>query len=161
MRAASRLRDEEHTMSVGQVGKRVLKGFGVLFAISLAISIFRHANEDPKERAALDAARIAAVDKKAKDYVAIDQAEKGLKSILKDADSAKFRDVTVAQWIENKPVVCGYVNSKNSFGGYTGDTEFAVFNGLVSINDHNHKEFATLWNTLCLSNPNLPEKAQP
>jgi hypothetical protein len=45
---------------------------------------------------------------------------------LKDAESAKFKDVRYASsgsagmW-----VMCGYVNSKNSYGGYAGYTRFA------------------------------------
>lgn len=45
---------------------------------------------------------------------------------LKDADSAKFKDVryksssTSGMW-----VMCGYVNSKNSYGAYPGYVRFA------------------------------------
>jgi hypothetical protein len=148
-------------VSVGQIGKVALKGFGLLVAISFAVTLFSHGNDDPNNKPSQDAARSTALDEQALDYVAVEQAKKGILSILKDADSAKFRDVTVAQWIEKNPAVCGYVNSKNSFGAYTGYTEFAVFHGLASINDHNHKEFVRLRNTLCVPNPNSSEKPKP
>lgn len=58
-------------------------------------------------------------------------AEKYIKSLLKDSDSAQFRNWTVPEkclfpsntsMTEPKPGYCNYVevNAKNSFGGYTG-----------------------------------------
>jgi hypothetical protein len=51
--------------------------------------------------------------------------EDAVKLQLKDADSARFRhtDWRVAT---TKGIYCGYVNSKNSFGGYTGFQTFEV-----------------------------------
>lgn len=44
-----------------------------------------------------------------------------VKGELKDPDSAKFKDVVVSQG-----AVCGLVNAKNAFGGYTGFGGFVV-----------------------------------
>lgn len=44
---------------------------------------------------------------------------------LKDPDSAKFSD----ELISNSGALCGFVNAKNSYGGYTGNTEFIVVPG--------------------------------
>jgi hypothetical protein len=63
-------------------------------------------------------------------------AEKAVRGMLKDPDSAEFRNLRVV----DKPsvqegVVCGEVNAKNSYGGYNGFKEFA-FNpnsGAVTI----------------------------
>ena len=44
-------------------------------------------------------------------------AQESVKKILKDPDSAKF---------QNMNGLCGEVNSKNSFGGYTGYSEFVA-----------------------------------
>ncbi|WP_051531718.1 hypothetical protein [Sphingomonas sp. URHD0057] len=44
-----------------------------------------------------------------------------VKAELKDADSAKFRDLRP---MDGKGGVCGWVNAKNSYGGYIG---FSVF----------------------------------
>lgn len=44
-----------------------------------------------------------------------------VKAELKDPDSAKFRDIKP---MGEKGGVCGWVNAKNEYGGYTG---FAVF----------------------------------
>jgi hypothetical protein len=56
--------------------------------------------------------------------------EESIRSSLKDPDSAKFSWRTPFVWGSYKPtigrrsigwVVCGTVNAKNSYGGYTGD----------------------------------------
>ncbi len=53
----------------------------------------------------------------------IHRAESLVRKQLIDPDSAKFNDVVLNR---SKGSVCGYVNSKNKFGGYTGKTPFAV-----------------------------------
>jgi hypothetical protein len=50
-----------------------------------------------------------------------------IRGMLKDADSAKFKDVIVVT-LDKKGhslmILCGAVNSKNSFGGYVGYQRF-------------------------------------
>jgi hypothetical protein len=46
-----------------------------------------------------------------------------LKSRLKDPDSAKVSGVKISA---DGKTACGYVNAKNSYGGYTGDSAFYV-----------------------------------
>jgi hypothetical protein len=79
----------------------------------------------------------------------VDHANKLVKPALKDPDSAQFRGVFVSG---NKLFwhVCGEVNSKNSFGGYTGFQRFMVDGDgkLVSF-EQNNSEFPTLWATWC------------
>ena len=53
------------------------------------------------------------------DQANIAKAEAKVEDLLKDPDSAKFTRVKV-----KGVVVCGYVNAKNSFGGYTGAKAF-------------------------------------
>lgn len=52
--------------------------------------------------------------------------EQGVRSGLKDPDSARFGTMKVAIKRDDPEtyVVCGWVNSKNSFGGYTGEQPF-------------------------------------
>lgn len=45
---------------------------------------------------------------------------------LKDPDSAKFRNLEAFDGEQGRVVVCGEVNAKNSFGGYTGFQLFFV-----------------------------------
>ncbi|MGP1517355.1 MAG: hypothetical protein ACTTJV_07010 [Ottowia sp.] len=60
-----------------------------------------------------------------KEEIAVEQAKETVLFALKDPDSAKFRKITMQDFSGGK-VVCGYVNSKNSYGGYNGFTKFAA-----------------------------------
>lgn len=51
-------------------------------------------------------------------------AELNLRSLLKDPDSAKYRNQFLAQIDGGNLMLCGEVNSKNSFGGFTGFKRF-------------------------------------
>lgn len=68
-----------------------------------------------------------------------------VKKLLKDPSSAQWGDIVYS----NKTgAVCGFVNAKNSFGGYTGMKEFVYFAGMASINDDG-QGFEDMWNALC------------
>lgn len=84
------------------------------------------------------------------DAVRIDQMHRAVKLRLKDPDSAEFKGSAVYR-ASGAPVVCGYVNAKNSFGGYTGWEEFIGGNGIVIMENDmkNAQEFAKSWNKLC------------
>lgn len=57
----------------------------------------------------------------------------GVRKSLKDPNSAMFGTMVAAKGAGDAGVyVCGYVNAKNSFGGYTGDTPFM---GLLAVDD--------------------------
>lgn len=47
----------------------------------------------------------------------------GMQGRLKDADSAKFRNVRIGT-TSHKDTICGDVNAKNSFGAYSGFVSF-------------------------------------
>ena len=51
------------------------------------------------------------------------QAENTVRTRLKDPDSARFAGVSLN---EKTGSICGWVNAKNSWGGYTGMTEFVL-----------------------------------
>lgn len=59
---------------------------------------------------------------RAPEYIIVQQAE--IKKRLKDPESAQFRNS--AFYDSRVPVVCGEVNSRNSFGGYTGFQRFVA-----------------------------------
>ena len=69
-------------------------------------------------------------------------AEIALKKFLKDPDSAQIR---------NQHGFCGEVNSKNSFGGYTGFKRFIASSAIVAIDGENMEsgEFQKAWNQFC------------
>lgn len=51
----------------------------------------------------------------------------GLKSVLKDPDSATFSNHSANQSNNGLVTVCGSVNAKNSFGGFTGKKPYIAF----------------------------------
>lgn len=58
---------------------------------------------------------------------AISEAMASITKKLKDPGSAQFRNVEM-RLFEGKPIICGEVNAKNSYGGYTGFTRFVASN---------------------------------
>ena len=59
--------------------------------------------------------------------VEIQKARESIRSILKDPYSAKFGKYQAFTYIENgytKTAMCGFVNAKNSYGGYVGNEVF-------------------------------------
>lgn len=52
-------------------------------------------------------------------------AQRAVRAELKDPDSAKFRGIKALRDGEGKVTgFCGWVNAKNSYGGYTGESYF-------------------------------------
>lgn len=58
-----------------------------------------------------------------------------VRNLLKDPDSATFSELYGARRIDGEgPVaVCGYVNAKNSYGGYVGKKRFFAFEKNAAI----------------------------
>jgi len=117
------------------------------------------ANKTPEQRAqeaSMSAKQKAEQEKSEWAYANVKIAEDHVKEILKDPDSAKFRNVGViipkVLDTEKSGVVCGEVNSKNSFGGYVGFTNFVVIAGLPAIDDRS-SGFVHLWNKQCAHKP--------
>ena len=78
--------------------------------------------------------------------------------ILNDPDSAMFRDMTVivpdAFDKDKAGTVCGYVNSKNAFGGYAGYHMFMVIATVPMVDELNgSRSFHRLWNRECANKP--------
>lgn len=85
------------------------------------------------------------------DGVSVRAAERQVRGLLRDPDSATFSNSVVRER-DGARVVCGYVNARNGFGGYTGDTMWIVVEGLKQavINQPGHElEFARQWNKYC------------
>lgn len=79
-------------------------------------------------------------------------AEAAVRRKLKDPESAAFRNVAVIAPEKFDPnalgIVCGEVNAKNSFGGYTGFSNFVSVDGLTFIEDGS-RSFVKLWDQRC------------
>jgi hypothetical protein len=54
-------------------------------------------------------------------------ARRAIIRILKDPDSARFGRIFEGRGVVGKATICGEVNAKNGFGGYTGMTPFVYF----------------------------------
>ena len=67
----------------------------------------------------------------------VDQTKKNVKDLLKDPESAQFRNIKVVINTEGRKSVCGQVNAKNSYGGYTGFQSFYAKSNdkIVYLND--------------------------
>lgn len=69
-----------------------------------------------------------------KDVATVDEQESAKATVaskLKDPESARFGDIWAMQGTNGKRSVCGYVNAKNSYGGYTGQKMFSANNAHV------------------------------
>jgi hypothetical protein len=75
-------------------------------------------------------------------------AENAVKQLLKDPDSAQFRNVK-----EFTGPVCGEVNSKNGFGGYVGFSKFIVVGSFKSpsvyLEGQSEVPFQLAWEAAC------------
>lgn len=84
-----------------------------------------------------------------KEFLWIRANQKILLKKLKDPDSAKFSDEFVSYKMGG-PVVCGKVNSKNSFGGFTGPKHYIGGGDTVGVFTEEEVDgFADLWNKVC------------
>lgn len=78
--------------------------------------------------AAVDSARVMAGHggpdlKRLGEQAFMTSAKKAIAEQLKDPDSAQFKNLRVVQFASGA-LVCGEVNAKNSFGGYSGFQRF-------------------------------------
>lgn len=72
----------------------------------------------------------------------------GVRHRLKDPASAEFRNVTFKRY-EGTAIVCGEVNSKNGFGGYTGFQHFVGAGESMVYLEEEVADFAQVWNEMC------------
>ena len=71
-------------------------------------------------------------------------ARETIKNNLKDPDSAKFKNERMSG-----DVVCGEVNSKNSYGGYNGFKRYMVQGGTVYFEGEEWTQFSNWWVESC------------
>lgn len=71
-----------------------------------------------------------------------------VKARLRDPDSATFSEVRVSRKA-GVPAVCGYVNSKNGFGGMSGNQRFISGGATALESDMEPEEFAKSWAQIC------------
>jgi hypothetical protein len=99
------------------------------------------------------------------DATAFAKAKEAVVASLKDPDSAKFGPAITRKTIisssfldmgQHRDIVCGTVNAKNSYGGYTGQSQYAymVKDGTVVI-DNAKEPYASMWCNSILGNRQL------
>jgi hypothetical protein len=103
--------------------------WGTFAAIPVVLIVWLMFNpaEQSKTPVPVPAPTIAAADAPSPEVKEIDtkvEAEMNLKAGLKDAESATFRNEFVSGLASGAQMLCGEVNSRNSFGGYTGFKRF-------------------------------------
>jgi hypothetical protein len=78
------------------------------------------------------------------------QTKAALEEKLKDADSAKYKEVAAYHVPKLGPgyAFCGKVNAKNSFGAYGGYERFVGVPGQVFL-ESEVSDFGTVWNAMC------------
>lgn len=64
----------------------------------------------------------------------VEQSKNVIAEGLKDPESARFRNVAL-KLFEGRPIVCGEVNGKNSYGAYVGYRRFAANHQESSVED--------------------------
>jgi hypothetical protein len=74
----------------------------------------------------------------------IRRTQDGVKSRLRDPDSAKFSDVHIADFKGNM-VVCGHVNAANGFGGKTGSQKFVGVGDTVFLEEEGADAVNEAW----------------
>lgn len=84
------------------------------------------------------------------DSKAISYAMSEVRKQLKDPDSAEFKDITV----NSNGIPCGYVNSRNAFGGFTGFKRFVGTGSMIAIEGESNTQnvdFDEIWRVVCSS----------
>lgn len=80
----------------------------------------------------------------------IEQGRAAVREQLKDGSSAIFRDSFFSRGNDGIPAACGYVNAKNSFGGYSGPQRFVYMGSGGTFLEEQVSDFSTLWRRYCL-----------
>lgn len=81
----------------------------------------------------------------------IQQAKQAVKEVMVDPSSAQFKDLFVVNG-DMGQIVCGSVNGRNGFGGYTGYQHFiAIGNGAVVFDpsDEDPRLGPSVWSQKC------------
>jgi hypothetical protein len=77
----------------------------------------------------------------------MDTAEAEMRKLLKDPYSARFEEVGIVGPADDglRPIVCGFVNSRNGFGAYAGRSQFVWANGIIVFAEDTPGALNYLW----------------
>lgn len=128
-----------------------LKIAAFVFFVLILVGIANRGQGPEKGPAATETVASEQPSRQSLDFMSVRAAERQVRSLLRDPDSARFSE-TVVRVRNGARVVCGYVNARNGFGGFTGDTMWIVVEDLkraVINQSGQEQEFAQLWNKYC------------
>jgi hypothetical protein len=75
--------------------------------------------------------------------------QKRVADALRDPDSARFKDVSFGQSPQIGFVVCGWVNSKNAYGGYSGFQRFICTEKGTYLEENDvNGDFSKAWRSI-------------
>lgn len=148
--AAPKLLDKAKAILGKDAGRNIVFAAGISFVSLVGIGLWMKPGTPPEARSIVAVAPVEpkiAQAKEPNEFALKRIGEKNVLARLKDPDSAKFR----GQFVGVSGIPCGEVNSKNSFGGYTGFQRYmASGGGLVFIeSDMAASEFEGAWLKLC------------
>jgi len=88
-------------------------------------------------------------------YELIDLAKDEIRHRARDPESVQFGDVWVGTLVTSStpsgtPVVCGYFNAKNGFGGYVGQQRFFGGPGMLMIDQEQRALIDQAWSDSCI-----------
>lgn len=131
------------------MGKAAKIGIGVLVLALIGQVMQSSAPASTPEEMAAESARLRQRGLERQDREQMRTAQATMQATLKDPESAQFSDVVVSR-VSGVPVVCGFVNAKNGFGGFTGRKGFLVTEGgRLSTEEGDEAAFVKDWNRLC------------
>ena len=109
------------------IGEKFFAVVGVVMVVALAYHMYDEAGKPPAPPSEAERAReMQAVNDRLRAKAELNVsnnegvAKATILTMLKDPDSARFRDIK-----SSGDVLCGMVNARNGFGGYTGFVPFS------------------------------------
>lgn len=103
---------------------------------------------DPRVRAAAALLAREAAESRERDELWSIHMQDRVREQLKDPDSAGFRNVRTHHG-GGVPVVCGEVNSRNSFGGMSGYQRFVAAGSVIALDEQVDGGVGDVWNRFC------------
>lgn len=114
----------------------------LFFTVLFFFILFRGCSSDDKTKNKYD-------DAKWKEQAWNEQGKEAIRAKLKDASSAQFRNVFFNN--NSIPVSCGEVNSKNSFGGYSGYQSYIYAGSVLTVLEEEiNGDISNIWNEYCI-----------
>lgn len=135
------------------MAQKLLKGWGcfgviaVVLIIGAAAQIYYGGGIEPETLTPEQEAERAAYQR---DLATLETGRAAIRDMLKDPESARFGEA-IGRVKHGQRVACGFVNGRNSFGGYAGEQRWVVLpdKNLALIRGVDGARFDQTWNRYC------------